>query len=295
MFLTALVVPHAEAAACERASTTSQLSALLGAAEVAWEKRDRPAVVAAADTALGELACLRDSVTPALAARFHRVTGLRAFLLQDDGSAIRSFAAARSLEPNYVLPTALVPQAHPARILYDMAPVAIASFAPIPAVQGILRLDGRDLQARPTDRPVIFQLFDDSGSVVTTFCLQASDPLPPLPPPLTPALAAVSSPAPVAMSPATVAVVPLVGMGVAGHRGPNKPLIYGALGGLVVSGVLYGVAGAVQGDYAGLEQVADNEAEFESLYATNHGLIVGAGVTATLSVALGAAAFVVRW
>jgi hypothetical protein len=64
-----------------------------------------------------------------------------------------------------------------------MAPAAVASFAPLPPVRGTLRLDGRDLTARPTDRPVIYQLFDDTGAVVTTFCRQASDPLPPLPGP----------------------------------------------------------------------------------------------------------------
>ena len=63
----------------------------------------------------------------------------------------------------------------------------------------------------------------------------------------------------------------------------------------VVSGVLYGVAGAVRADYDALEPAPGNLGEFESLYATNHGLVVGAGVTASVALVVGVTSFVVRW
>lgn len=273
-------VSIANAADCAAPTTTAELTASLAAAETAFEKRDKPGVIAADDKAREALPCLNDAVTPGVAARYHRVDGLRSFLLQDEGGAIRSFAAARSIEPAFVLPSTLLPTAHPARVLYDMAPVTVASFAPLPEVSGTLRLDGRDLTARPTDRPVIYQLFDETGAVVTTFCLQATDPLPPLPAPKIVATA----PAPAPLPPAPVA-----------KKGPNVPLLVGAAGGLVVSGVLYGIAAGVRGEYDATEPTAANAGALEDLYGTNHGLVIGSAAAAGVSVALAATALVVRF
>lgn len=270
------------AAECIARTSTADLSASLTAAETAFEKRDKPGVIAADDRARESLPCLRDAVTPAVAARYHRVDGLRSFLLQDEGAAIRSFAAARSIEPAYVLPASLLPTAHPARVIYDMAPVAVASFAPLPEVAGVLRLDGRDLTARPTDRPVIFQLFDEAGAVVTTFCLQATDPLPPLPAPKAVATAPASDPVPLPPAPVV-------------RKGPNVPLLAGAAGGLVVSGVLYGIAASVRGEYDTTEHTAANATRLEELYGANHGLVIGSAAAAGVSVALAATAFVVEF
>ena len=290
-----LTVAWADAAECEAGTTTAVIAADLTAAESAFEKRDKVAMVTAAEKARSDLPCLKDAVTPALAARFHRVQGLRAFLQQDEGSAIRSFAAARAIEPNYALPETMVPAAHPARVLYEMAPVAVASFAPVPAVAGSLRLDGRDLQARPTDRPVIYQLFDEKGGVVTTFCLQPSDPLPALPAPLAVAPVVLPPPPPAATATAAAPLPTGSVAPVAGHSGPNKPLLYGAIGGLVASGVLYGIAGAEQAAYNDLDPIESNRGQFEDLYATNHGLILSAGVTAGLSVVAGVCSFAVKF
>lgn len=289
----AVLAPQAYAAPCERQIMASDVAIVLGSAEAAFEKRDKAGVLAAADQANEQLACVVDAVTPAFAARFHRVAGLRAFLSQDEGGAIRSFAAARTIEPNYLLSTTLVPQGHPARILYDMAPVTVAGVAAIPDLQGSVRLDGRDTKNRPTDRPVIFQLFDTGGAVVTTRCLQPADSLPDLPAPIAAVVAAAPIPAQAAK--VETVILPPDSATDPARKGPNAPLLYGAVGGLIVSGVLYGIAGAVQADYDAMERVETNAGEFDSLYATNHGLIIGAGVTAGLSAVVGVTSFVVRW
>lgn len=284
-----LVVPFAEGAPCAPGTTTSEVAIVLGGAESAFERRDKAAVVASADDALEGLLCLQDAVTPGFAARFHRVQGLRAFLLKEDGVASRSFAAARTLDPSYNFSVSVLPQAHPARVLYEMAPVAVASFATLPPLGGSVRLDGRDAAARPTDRPTIFQLFDDTGALLATEYLQPSNPVTV---PTVPAATAASTLPPAMPAPPSPLTSPATP---AGDPGPNKAMLLGGVGGLLISGVLYGIAGAVEADYDGLAPSAANRSQFEGLYATNHGLVVGAGVTAAVSVAVGAASFVVRW
>lgn len=271
-------------AACPTRRSTADLSRALDQAEAAFERRDKATVISSATDAEAHILCLGEALTPSVAARFHRVQGLRAFLSQDQPAAGRSFAAAKAIEPAYVLPATLVPDAHPARVLYDSAPVGITASEPIPATRGSVRVDGRDLPTRPTDRPVVLQRFDESGAVAQTWVLKPADPLPELPAPLilTPTISANDRlPPPTGPGPTS--------------RGPNKPLLFGAIGGVVVAGGLYGVSGAVKGQYDGLDRVPANEEQFQSLYGTNHGLIIGSAATLGLAVLAGAASFAVQW
>lgn len=116
-----------------------------------------------------------------LAAKYHRVQGLAAFLRRDTNAAAAHFDSARALEPDFVLPTTMVPTGHPVRALYEAAPTQGSSETLQAPAEGRLVLDGRAVLARSPDRPVIAQLVDPRGEVQWTALVQPGQPLPAYP------------------------------------------------------------------------------------------------------------------
>ncbi len=164
------------AAACP--ATSADVQTALEDAETAFGGMDLGAFRAATDRAGDEVGCLRDALPRSLAARLHRVEGLRAFVDNDVVRATAAFASARAIEPNYQFPEALVPAEHPVRERYVQQDPLSGGEAPVPRpADGQIEVDGRPGAPRPISRPVVTQWVRGDGSIPASAYVWPGDPL----------------------------------------------------------------------------------------------------------------------
>lgn len=146
-------------------------------AEHAFAERDE-ARFDTAMTSLGDdLPCLAGIVEPSVAARYHRLVGLRLYARGDTDGASLAFAAARAADPFGALPSDLIPAGHEARELATHAstPGAVQR-VPLP-VRGLLYFDGKSARERPVDRPTLVQV-DVAGALSASRYLAPGDTMP---------------------------------------------------------------------------------------------------------------------
>lgn len=134
--------------------------------EAAFASVDDVAFSAASDALQEALACTRDEIGPGDVVPFHRAMVLVAFYKGDEDKAIASWAAVRSLQPNWVPREALLSTEHPLRRLWDAAAAADSSLLPIqPGRHGCWRVDGIRQDEVPAHRAFIVQGIDERGAI----------------------------------------------------------------------------------------------------------------------------------
>lgn len=202
---------------------------------------------------------------PAVAARVHRVMGLRAFVDKDLSLATRAFAAARALEGTDTLPAAVAPPGHPVHEEYIGIDLATGQLDTLPPPrEGALWFDGQQRSLRPTRWPTIAQWADPDAS--RTAYLWPGDPMFDYP----------VGPPPVGLPPP-----PPRGSGASTRRwiAPAATLA----GAAVTYGAALGVATSFRrGDH-------DDEA-LARLRTGANGLVIASGLLAATGVGLGVAA-----
>ncbi len=161
-------------AGCGAAHSTSEVTHAVDALEDAFEELEPDKVTWASDTLRAQLPCVRETIDTALVARIHRMEALRHAIDDQEDAAAASFAAARSLEPDYALPTSLVPAGHPWRNAYDR--VDLSAFGASPVAAGWL-INGKESGRRPTGWPALVQQLD-GDRIVATQLLPADAPWP---------------------------------------------------------------------------------------------------------------------
>lgn len=241
--IVALLAPAAASAACLRASSDAALAERLHAAEQAYVDLDPEGFARALDEATLLLPCVADRLTTETAAQFHRMVALQAFARGDDTATEASLAAARSLDPTYRFPDALLPPDHALRRTYEaIAPTPGARWRPPQPTQGSLAFDGVDTPLRPLDRPTVAQWLDPDGQALKTAWVTPAAPLPVYP---------------------------------ARHRARDR-LLVGAAGLLGVAATSYGLAWSAHGpfndpttaDLATLERAQDLSIAYTAVAAT---------------------------
>lgn len=159
-------------------TTSSGLVAALNAAELAYGSTDVDTFRGQVGVAEADVTCLGEAITPALAARAHRVIGLGAFVDQDSDQARQAFAAARSLDPDYRFPSPVVPDdpRYAGWTAYDAIPLSVKATEPLPAPRkGKVLLDGREETNQPTPWPALFQHENAKGEIVANRYLWPGD------------------------------------------------------------------------------------------------------------------------
>ena len=119
--LLVLIVHRAPTAAAACPAPAASLETARAAAEEAYEGMDAGAFAAARDVAREALGCQDARVAPPLAAVYHRLEALDAYLSRDHDRARAAFRAALSADPETALPLSLAPEANPLRALFDEA------------------------------------------------------------------------------------------------------------------------------------------------------------------------------
>lgn len=135
----------------------------LARADLAHADLDVEGFRTSVDIAASDLGCLGEPISPAAAAHFHRLQGIRADAVRDPLTARRAFLAARRLEPAYRFPLELFPEDHPIRRIYGEAmvdvDVGVRTRLPRPP-RGELWVDGAPAGEVNGDAPAIVQWVD---------------------------------------------------------------------------------------------------------------------------------------
>lgn len=258
---------------CTAAATTLQLQQAIEAAESAFTAQDLQGFNQANDRIRALLPCLADPITRSMAASIHRSQGLRAFVDGDDAAARQAFAAARSIEPSYSLPTTLVPIGHPARALYDAVDLSEGRWAELAPPRYRLTLDGREERRRPQDWPTIVQTFNADGAVLATTWLGPGEPMP--------AYEVVLAEGPGGL------VLPRPSWP------PNPRLVAAGGASLLLAGGLYTAAAVSAHRY---QDPLTPPESFDTLRGRANGLVLASAGVGLVAVGLGTSAlFVARW
>lgn len=256
-------------AECEAPSSVADLGMSLDEAMGSFGRLEIEAFKGSVSTVEALLPCLDEPISRSAAAAYHRVTGLAHFLDRDAPQARKSFASARTIEPDYVFPTDVVPEGNPIRVDYAAVDPEVGPFETASAPRNkSIRLNGMLSIRRPVPLPVIVQVLDGRGGVESTTVVAGGAPL------------------------------PLVADGDLGGRasaprapsaGPNKGLLIASAAGLGVAGALYGGALATK---AGFDNT-DDLSSLKGRRSTTNALVMSSAGVAVASLGVGTAAFFV--
>jgi hypothetical protein len=286
--LLSLTTP-AVAADCPAPVPLAEVEARLDEAESAYGALDVDGLTAAVDTLALQLPCLDGAASPELALRLHRARALLQWGEGRERAAIRSLASVKRIDPDAVLPEALVPAGHPLHAAMADAVPSTMTRVPEP-LDAELRLDGTVTLDRPTDAPALAQLLDARGTPRWTLLLAASDTLP--------AYDAVSAAPVVAATPEPVSPMPMPEPATR-SASPSRTLWIVSGASAVGAGALYGGAWAANRSFYSYEPAAgasgaDARSALESRQTTAGALTAGAISLAAVALGSGATALVLK-
>lgn len=165
---------------CYHSIYTDELGEMLDKAEAEYPKWEAGQFVDLSLQVQKAIPCLDEKISPDLAARVHRVMGLRARIVDTDIDKARmAFAASRTLDPKYQFPTDFIAAGDPEHGDFSAIPLAldITTHAPRPQ-EGSLRFDGKQSLDRPVTFATIFQRLDGKGKIVESKYLWPGETLP---------------------------------------------------------------------------------------------------------------------
>ena len=166
-------------AACPTQTGLRELGNDMARAEHAYGSLDLDGFITASDALRTDLPCLGEVLTRDVAARAHRIEGLRGFVDGDRRAATQSFAAARVLDPDYRFPDTLIPSGYPEWEQYEAMDVTLGGTAKVdPVIDGYLVFDGKIGTTRPTDWPTILQVTNEDGEVTVSAYVRPGQPMP---------------------------------------------------------------------------------------------------------------------
>ncbi len=267
-----------DAPACEQPLSLFELGTVLDDAEQAMG-RSGEVFDAASGYGAGALPCLEDVVEPTMAARLHRMMGMRALVKGDRDQALAAFAASHRIEPSFAFPDEVFAASHPISRLYVEAaetPVGLQDAEFQPAT--VIWYDGVDAEQRPEGVPVLAQRTTEWGALLATAYLWPDDPAPAVPPQL---IAALPRPEPPEPDPEQLeGALPVPGpelrVRAAGEPPPwlRTALVSVASASAVAAGASAAFAGATAADYRNNPHSLD---ELDQLKARNNTLVYTAG------------------
>jgi len=165
---------------CIHSAFLDDISALITESETEYPKFEAGAFPEVSFRVVDEIVCLEGLADPLFVARAHRVLALRARVVdRDDVRARQGFAAARRLDPNYVMPTQMVAIRDPERAEYLAIPVEMITTTTVhQPTEASVWFDGEQTRERPSNVPTLMQLTNQAGQVVESHYLWPSDPTP---------------------------------------------------------------------------------------------------------------------
>jgi hypothetical protein len=147
----------------------------------AYAIMDTDAFFAAHRQAREAVGCLEVLLEPEDVAAYHGVSGLAAFLTEDDEGTLRAFSAALAADPGWSLPERVAPDG---TVLVELqqqaAGLGPGPRSPLVNVDGfILMVDGEPSLERPAERPCVLQVVTEDWDVLWSGGLSPGEALPP--------------------------------------------------------------------------------------------------------------------
>ena len=275
MWVAELLLGTALASECPEPVPPPQVAELLDAAHASFSDLDIEGFIARSDEVRAALPCLETVPEPALVARVHRVEGLRLFG-ERNVDAVRAFAAARALDPDYAFPPEIAPSGSP--ILDDYTAMDLSANEPVTLpepVSGTLWVDGTETRERAGAWPQLVQLLDTEGRPAFTVYLRSGDEVP--------VYEAVPEPEP-EPEPLPEPIIERV-LVEAPRKSPRVPLLVATGASAVATGVMYGVAAGSRATWMNPETPDD---QLPGLRARTNTLAVASGITGLATLGLGA-------
>lgn len=169
----------ASAQSCPNRTTLAELEQNMDATENAFINMDVELFTRSIEDLGLKLPCVRDTLPPKVAARYHRVVGIRLYANGNEMEAFQALQAARTLDAAYTFPAAMFPPGHELVVQYD-------ALDPKDRNQGrvlkprdlIVHFDGTETRKRPVGRATLLQLVTKDGAIRTTRFLQPNDLMP---------------------------------------------------------------------------------------------------------------------
>ncbi len=175
--LLVLVAAAAQAQNCEQRYSSEQLVGSLDRAEAAYLSVAVDDFLFATDEMRAHVDCSADEIPKPIAARLWRYEGMRRSIDGDIDGAKAAFASARSIEPGYRFPTALVPDGHPMNDEYAAVDISVVRATVVkPPALGRVQLNGELSLQRPEHWPVLVQHITDAGEIRRTARLDPGEP-----------------------------------------------------------------------------------------------------------------------
>ncbi len=265
---------------CAAPTSTADVQVALELAEAGYADADLVALEAATARASDALPCVVEPVSRSLAARYHRIMGMQAFVEGREDDAERAFAAARSIEPAYTFPPEVVPAGNPILDHYVALSVDSPKTLPVPLpAEGSLSFDGRQTDQQPLSWPSIVQLTDGAGAIAATAWVPPAGDLPAYRP------AAVDTTATTAT---TVDPVDPGGDSQTRQKTLTRklPWLAGTAACAAATGTLFALSRSAASTYRDPETTG--EAELDRLRGQANGLLYASAGTAVATVGLGA-------
>lgn len=259
----------------------TRLATILDEAEAAFVDLEIPSFIALTDQVRAAVPCLGGAAEPGLVARIHRAEGLRLFG-ERNVDAVRAFAAARTLEPDFVFPSEVVPPGSP--ILDDYSAMDLDAGEPetLPEpLVGLVLVDGRPTRERSQTWPALVQLLPAAGAAPEASIYLRHDEPPPFYP---------SVPIPVS-EPPDDALAGTMPVPLGPPIRPRMPLLVATGTSAVLGSVLYGAAWATRSTYLDPETP---DTKLPQLRARTNGFTVASAASGAALLGLGAA-LAVTW
>ncbi len=165
---------------CEKFFVVDAFFAANAKGEQAFIDLDEEALEAAYLESKGILQCLQGEMQGMMAAAFHRMTAMRAFVQGERDRVLQEFNRARLLHPGYEISNAVAPEGHPLRLLYEESKTMGEGELQrgIPPADGWLVVDGVRKGARPVAADVFIQVYKMDGTRIETLFLPAGAEMP---------------------------------------------------------------------------------------------------------------------
>lgn len=171
-------VPAAEP--CTTLFSVADFFAANAKGEVAFSDLDEEGLEAAYLESKEALSCMQGEIQGMMAASFHRMTGMQAFVAGDRERVLQEFNRARLLHQGYAIPDNVAPKGHPLKVLYQESKTMGEGELQrgIPPDGGWLVVDGVRSGARPVAADVFIQVYTLDGIRQETVFLRAGEFMP---------------------------------------------------------------------------------------------------------------------
>lgn len=166
--------------ACPQMFSASDFFSANAKGEAAFADLDADGLEAAYLESKQVLFCMQGEIQGMMAASFHRMAGMQAFVAGDRERVLQEFSRARLLHQGYEIPDSVAPPGHPLKVLYQEAKTMGEGELQrgVPPEGGWLVVDGVRNGARPVAADVFVQVYTLDGDRQATVFVAAGESMP---------------------------------------------------------------------------------------------------------------------